>query len=65
MYSFLNKIIFEKFKSFIALITLGKTKNFNKTPLGETGCLGNPYLLLTGCIGIQFFNSPSYPNTVS
>ena len=21
---------------------------FNKTPLGETGCLGNPYFLLTG-----------------
>ena len=20
----------------------------NKTPLGETGCLGNPYFLLTG-----------------
>ena len=23
--------------------------NLNKTPLGETGCLSNPYLLLAGC----------------
>ena len=31
----------------------------NKTPLGETGCLSNPYFLLTGCLGIQFlFHSP-------
>ena len=22
--------------------------NFNKTPLGGTGCLGNPYFLLSG-----------------
>ena len=29
-----------------------------KTPLGETGCLGNPYFLLTGCLSIQFFDSP-------
>ena len=34
--------------------------NFNKTPLGETGCLGNPYFLLTGCLGIQFFDSLLY-----
>ena len=27
-----------------------------KTPLGETGCLGN-FTLLTGCLSIQFFNS--------
>ena len=33
--------------------------NLNKTPLGETGCLSSPYFLLTGCLGIQFFNSPS------
>ena len=26
-----------------------------KTPLGETGCLINPYFLLTGCLGIHFF----------
>ena len=32
--------------------------SLNKTPLGETGCLGNPYILLTGCLGIQFFDSP-------
>ena len=46
-----------KIRSFIAL------KNFNKTPLGETGCLGNLYFLLPGCLGIQFFDSPPYPNT--
>ena len=34
--------------------------NLNKTPLGETGCLRNPYFLLTG-----FFDSPPFPNTGS
>ena len=29
--------------------------NLNKTPLGETGCLSNPYFLLTGCLDVQFF----------
>ena len=28
-----------------------------KTPLGETGCLDNPWLLLTGCLSIQLFDS--------
>ena len=66
MYYFLNKLIFKKkLKSFIALKTLGKPKNFNKTPLGETKCLCNPYFLLTGCIGNQFFDFSPYPNTVS
>ena len=32
------------------------SKKTYKTPLGETGCLGNPYF--TGCLSIQFFNSP-------
>ena len=32
--------------------------NLNKTSLGETGCLDNPYFLRTGCLGIQLFNSP-------
>ena len=36
--------------------TLNKSKKTSKTPLGETGCLGNPYF--TGCLSIQFFNSP-------
>ena len=27
----------------------------NKTPLGETGCLGNPYFLLTGAQASSFF----------
>ena len=31
---------------------------YNKTPLGKTGCLRNPYFLLTGCLSIQFFDSP-------
>ena len=35
--------------------------NRNKTPQGETGCLSNPYFLLTGCFGIQFFDSPLFP----
>ena len=35
-----------------------------KTPLGETGCLCNPYFLLTVCLGIQYFDSPLCPNTV-
>ena len=29
--------------------------SLKKTPLGETGCLSNPYFLLTGGSGIQFF----------
>ena len=41
------------------------TFNFNKTSLGETGYLCNPYFLLTDCLGIQFFDSPAYLNTVS
>ena len=39
--------------------------SLNKTPLGETGCLSNPYLLLTDSSGIQFFDSLPFPNTVS
>ena len=50
--NFLNKLIIEKIKKFYC------PKNFNKTPLGETGCLGNLYFLLTGCLGIQFFDLP-------
>ena len=37
------------------------TFNLNKTPLGKHGCLSNPYFLLTGCLGIQFFDSPPFP----
>ena len=61
MYNFLNKLIFKKSKSFIALKTLEKPKHFNKTTLGETGYLGNPYFLLTGCLGIQFFDLQPIP----
>ena len=28
--------------------------DFNKTSLGETGCLGNPYFLLTGAYASSF-----------
>ena len=38
----------------------GHVKIINKTPLGQTGCLGNPYFLLTGCLGIQFLDSPPF-----
>ena len=48
--NFLNKLIFKKLKSFIALKTLGNPINFNKTP----ECLSNSYFLLTDCLGIQF-----------
>ena len=34
--------------------------SLNKTPLGETGCLSNPYFLFTGSSGIQFFDSPPF-----
>ena len=67
-----------KSKNIVVLLTLGKSKNIAvlltldkslgwpyKTPFGETGCLSNPYFLLTGCLGIQLFDSPPFPNTVS
>ena len=28
--------------------------NFNKTPLGETECLGNPYFFFTGALASSF-----------
>ena len=33
------------------------TSNLKDTSWGETGCLGNPYFLFTGYLGIQFYNS--------
>ena len=62
---------FGQVKKIIVLLNLGKSLgcplifNLNKTPLGETGCLSNPYFLLTDCLGIQFFDSLPFPNTVS
>ena len=57
-----NFFVFDKYKTnIIVLLTLDKSLgwtlnfNLNKIPLGETGCLRNPYFLLTGCLGIQFF----------
>ena len=35
--------------------------NEQKQKLGDTGCLSNPYFLLTGSSGIQFFDSPPFP----
>ena len=58
---------FGRVKKTVILLTLGKSLrwslifNLNKTPLGETGCLSNSYFLLTGCLGIQFFDSPPFP----
>ena len=67
-----NFFVFDKHKNnTVVLLTLGKSLgrplifNLNKTPLGETGCLSNPYFLLTDCLGIQFFDSFPFPNTVS
>ena len=53
LYKLLNKNMI-----FIASTWLLLTFILNKTPLGETGCLSNPYFLLKGCLGIQFFNLP-------
>ena len=63
IYKILNKFfVFHKYKNnTVVLLTLGKSIawtlifNLNKTALGETGCLSNPYFLLTGCLGIQIF----------
>ena len=69
-----------KSKNIAIFLTLGKSKkysfadfeqvawiifNLSKTPLGETGCLSNPYFLLTDCLDIQFFYSFPFPNTIS
>ena len=35
-------------------------KIFYKILLGETRCSGNPYFS-TGCLSIQFFDSPPFP----
>ena len=35
---------------------MNEPKKTCKTPLRETGCLGNPYF--NGCLSIQFFNLP-------
>ena len=59
---YITFFVFDKYKNnIIVLLTLGKSLgwtlifNLNKIPLGEVGCLSNPYVLLTGCLGIQFF----------
>ena len=58
---------FRQVKEYCRFATLGKSLRLpNKTPLGETGCLSKPYFLLfTFCLGIQFFDSLHFPNTVS
>ena len=69
--------VFDKHKNnIVVLLTLDKSKKIKasqgkslsypyKTPLGKTGCLSNPYFLLTDCLGIQFFDSFPFPSTVS
>ena len=55
--------MFDKYKNTIVVFADFKQVDFllGKTPLGETGCLSNPYVLLTGCLGIQFcFFSPPF-----
>ena len=38
-----------------------KRQSFSlKTPLRESGCLGNPYFLFTGCLSIELFDSPPF-----
>ena len=61
---------FGQVKKFIIILILWTSQKISafslyKTLLGETGCLGNPYFLLTGCLNIQFFDSPPFFNTVS
>ena len=59
--------VFDKYKNTIAVFADFRKVNFllDKTPLGETGCLSNPYFLLTDCLGIQFSDPFPFPNTVS
>ena len=45
MYNFLNKLIFKKIKSFTALKTLGKSKNFNKTYFYLLVAKGSSFLI--------------------
>ena len=44
------------FRNIILNLKLWTSHKTCKTPLGETGCLGNPYF--TGCVSIQLFNWP-------
>ena len=45
IYKILNNFfVFDKYKNNIVVFLL------DKTPLGETGCLSNPYFLLTVCL---------------
>ena len=52
---------FEQVKIMGHFADFEQVKNLNKTPLGETGCLGSPYFLHAGCLGLIH----PYPNTVS
>ena len=78
LWLFLRWLLFKAdFLKLLILLTLDKSrldsfrldfeqvKNINRTPLGETGCLCNSYFLLTRSLGIQFFDSSPFPNTVS
>ena len=53
---FLGLLLF----TWLLLRWLCLTFYLSKTALGETVCLGIPYFLLTGCLSIQFFDSPLF-----
>ena len=47
--------VFDKHKNnIVVLLTLDKPKKIFTN--SETGCLSNPYFLLTDCLGIQFID---------
>ena len=52
---------FEQAKKLTVFGWLLFTLSIRKTPLGEPGCLGNPYFLLTGCLSIHFLIHPFFP----
>ena len=66
-YNIVVLLTLSKSKKIVVLLTLGKSLgwalifNINKTPSTETGCLSNPYFLLTGCLGIQFLIHSPFP----
>ena len=64
IYKILNNFfVFDKYNNNIVVFADFGQVNFllDKTPLGETRCLSNPYFLLTGCLGIQFLIHSPFP----
>ena len=54
--------MFDKYKNTAAVFAGLRQVNFllDKTPLGETGCLSNPYFLLTDCIPLSQHSQLDY-----